>query len=140
MPRRSNPEEPRHAGETRHGGQEAARRGLIPSFAMLSFRMVLRGRHGLEVCLVDRNNIVYRGAHDRGDCERGRMGYAEQGMGGGCKKRLDDGARQGPTSPAKFTQCALSEVAQGVETRRGTAPKRKRGTRAAPRMYGWTML
>src|SRR5262245_6717610 len=36
MPRRSNLEEPRHAGATRHGGQGAARRGLIPSFSMLS--------------------------------------------------------------------------------------------------------
>ena len=74
--------------------------------------MVLRGRNGLEVCLVDRNNIVYRGAHYRGDCARGRMGYAERGMGGGYKKRLDGGARQGPTSPAKLTQYALSEVVQ----------------------------
>ena len=72
--------------------------------------MVLRGRNGLEVCLVDRNNIVYRGEHYRGDCERGRMGYAERGMGGGCKKRLDDGVWQGPASPAKLTQCPLSEV------------------------------
>ena len=72
--------------------------------------MVLRGRNGLEVCLVDRHNIVYRGAHYRGDCERGRMGYAERGMGGGCKKRLAGGERQGPTSPAKLTQYALSEI------------------------------
>ena len=56
--------------------------------------MVLRGRNGLEVCLVDRNNIVYRGEHYRGDSERGRMEYAERGMGGGCKKRLDGAARQ----------------------------------------------
>src|SRR5215475_10388101 len=57
----------------------------------------MTGRNGIEVCLVDRNNIVYRGSHYRDDCERGRMGYAERGMGDGCKKRLDGGARQGPT-------------------------------------------
>src|SRR5262249_4312353 len=76
--------------------------------------MVLRGRHGLEVCLVDRNNIVYRGEHSRGDCEQGRMEYAERGMEGGCKKQLDGGARQGPTSPSMLTQYALSDPRRGV--------------------------
>jgi hypothetical protein len=33
--RRSNSEEPRHVGETRHGGQGDARRGIIPRFSML---------------------------------------------------------------------------------------------------------
>src|SRR2546426_9770724 len=33
---RSNSEEPRHAGATRHGGRGEARRGIIPRFSMLS--------------------------------------------------------------------------------------------------------
>ena len=32
---RSNPEEPRHAGATRHGGRGEARRGIIPRFQSL---------------------------------------------------------------------------------------------------------
>ena len=36
FPRRSNPEEPRHAGETRHGGPGDAQRGIIPRFSMHS--------------------------------------------------------------------------------------------------------
>jgi hypothetical protein len=33
---RSNPEEPRYAGATRHGGRGDAQRGIIPRFSMLS--------------------------------------------------------------------------------------------------------
>jgi hypothetical protein len=38
---RSNPEEPRHAGATRHGGRGEARRGIIPRFSMLSVAQAL---------------------------------------------------------------------------------------------------
>ena len=38
FPRRSHPEEPRHGGFHRHGGQGDARRGIIPRFSMLSIR------------------------------------------------------------------------------------------------------
>jgi hypothetical protein len=34
----------------------------------------------------------------------------------------------------------LSAVTQGVATRRGTAPRCERGTRASPRTYGGTVL